>query len=151
VQRRQKAVKFLVLAAALLFAAAVAAKTLLGSPGARVDFGRGAAVKVEVASTPEQKERGLSGRSGLPAGEGMLFAFDKEQKPAFWMKDMLFSIDIIWMDKSGEIVDISQNLSPSSYPETFTPKKPAAWVLEVNAGFAKEHNLSPGQRAAIKL
>src|SRR3989338_5701660 len=55
------------------------------------------AVRVTVADTPESRERGLSGRDGLASDEGMLFVFQNDGYHTFWMKDMLFSIDIIWL------------------------------------------------------
>src|ERR1043166_4776967 len=59
----------------------------------------GAPVVVEVASTETQREQGLSGRSALPSGRGMLFVFDADAEWGFWMKDMSFAIDMVWLSK----------------------------------------------------
>jgi uncharacterized protein len=58
------------------------------------------------------------------------------------MKDMRFPVDIIWINKKKEIVDVMKNAEPDSYPEfAFINDFPAMYVLEVNAGFFDKHNL----------
>ena len=61
--------------------------------------------------TPETRERGLMFRKGLGAGHGMLFVFDKTGEYAFWMKNMTFSIDILWLADDGEVVRIGQDVN----------------------------------------
>ena len=69
----------------------------------------------------------------------MLFVYgDASTERCFWMKDMNFAIDMIWLDKDRQIVTIQSNVSPDSYPKSFCPDKPAQYVLEVNSGFAKQ-------------
>src|SRR3989344_7332267 len=63
----------------------------------------GQEVKVELALTPEEQTQGFSGRSGLGENEGMLFVFDTPGKYGFWMKDMLFPIDIIWLAPDSRV------------------------------------------------
>lgn len=106
-------------------------------------------VLAEVADTPEERGRGLGGHDPLSSGQGMWFVFDAPYPYSFWMKDMEFSIDIIWFDENLRIVHIERNVSPASYPETFTPESPAQYVLEVPAGFSSEHDLSVGESAEI--
>lgn len=103
-------------------------------------------ISVEVVTTADARERGLSGRNTLPEGKGMLFIFDQEGMWGIWMKDMLFPIDIIWADKDGIIVTIVRGASPDSYPKTFSPTKPALYVLEVPAGFVEKHDIAEGQK-----
>jgi len=100
----------------------------------------------EVADTPELRELGLSYRDRLEENTGMVFIFDTPTATSFWMKDMNFSIDIVWIRADGAIVDITENLAPETYPDTFRPKAPVQYVLEVNAGWAKEHNVSIGDK-----
>src|SRR5512136_601336 len=69
----------------------------------------GVRFEVEVAQTPGTREKGLSGRTGLVDGQGMLFVFDKPDRYMFWMKDMLFPIDIIYI-RGGRIVDMALDL-----------------------------------------
>lgn len=106
---------------------------------------------VSLASTPEEKARGLSGRTSLPADEGMLFVYDRPEVQKFWMKDMNFPIDIIWIGTDKTVVDIANNLDPGTYPETFSPDAPAQYVLEVNAGYAQGHGISLGDTAVIRF
>lgn len=93
-------------------------------------------ITVLLAQTPAEQSRGLSGREGLDADMGMLFIYDRADRYTFWMPDMHFPIDIIWVDTDWRIVDIAARVLPESYPATFAPKAPGRYVLEVNAGNA---------------
>ena len=104
----------------------------------------GTTINVEIAQTEAEREQGLSGNKPLADDEGMLFIFDKPGYHGFWMKDMLFSIDIIWISADKKIVHIETNLSPDTYPKSFSPFEPAQYVLEVNAGTATENVWTPG-------
>ena len=104
---------------------------------------------VEIVSTPEARVAGLSGRQNIGNYDGMLFVFDKDDTYAFWMKDMKFSIDIIWLAVNGTVVDLAENVSPSTYPQSFRPKVPARFVLEVPAGFAREYMVRVGDVAKL--
>ena len=104
----------------------------------------GQELRVSVVRTPEESAKGLSGRTGLGTGEGMLFVFDTEAIYRFWMKDMLFSIDILWLSGTGEVVYIQENASPETYPAVFTPHAPARYVLELPAGFVKDYTVAIG-------
>lgn len=107
-------------------------------------------VNVERADTFRERQRGLSGRPSLPEGTGMLFIYEEPGTYGFHMKDMNFSIDIVWMDETGEVVDVTHSLSPDSYPETVTSREPAQYVLEVPAGFSREHGISTGDTASVQ-
>lgn len=100
-------------------------------------------IPVEVVRTQAEVEKGLSGRASLDAESGMLFVFAKPDYYRFWMPDMNFPIDIIWI-KDDRIVEISPNVSNKfdpKNPKFYTPPQPADRVLEVNAGFAKNKNI----------
>lgn len=101
-------------------------------------------VKVELASTVESQEKGLSGREKLEENTGMLFVFKDSGIYPFWMKDMKFNLDLIWLDEAGKIVFIKKNVSPDSFPESFSNNKNAKYVLEVLAGFSEKNNLKEG-------
>ncbi len=107
-------------------------------------------VRVAIAATNESRARGLSGYPALAEGAGMLFFFEYPGKPPFWMKEMHFPIDIIWISSDWKIVDITEAAAPESYPKTFLPQDDAQYVLEVNAGFAKAHNLSIGRSVTFQ-
>jgi uncharacterized membrane protein (UPF0127 family) len=107
----------------------------------------GQKVKVDAAITKGEKEKGLSGRTGLEKNTGMLFIFDQPGKYPFWMKDMNFSIDIIWLSADKKVMYIKKDARPESYPEAFGPEEDAKYVLEVPAGFSEENNLQRGDTA----
>lgn len=101
-------------------------------------------ITVEIADTPEERERGLSGKEGLAEDEGMLFIFDEDGKPSFWMKDMLFAIDIVWISRDGAIVHIEENVAPETYPTSFAPRSEARYVVELPAGYASKYTVRLG-------
>lgn len=108
------------------------------------------AVIAEVADTPEERQQGLSGRKELAEGRGMLFIFDTSDYHGFWMPDMHFAIDIIWIDDSFQVVHIKKNVSPESYPTVFEPAQPAQYVLEVPAGFAEAQHIAIADHVTLK-
>jgi uncharacterized membrane protein (UPF0127 family) len=110
-----------------------------------------AVFQVAVADTMALRSRGLSGHPGLGPMEGMLFVFSKPGIQTFWMKDMNFSIDMIWIAKSGEIVHIEPDVPPDTYPETFSSSKDALYVLEVSAGAMHDLGIDVGDVAEIVL
>ena len=106
----------------------------------------GTMIKTELALTPAEKEQGLSGRSMSAEDESMLFVFDQPGKYAFWMKDMNFAIDIIWLGEDLRIVYIKKDARPESYPEIFSPEQDSKYVLEVVSGFSDKNNLKVGDK-----
>ena len=107
-------------------------------------------VLAEVVSTEAAREQGLSGRTSLGEGTAMLFIFDSAELWGIWMKDMLFSIDIVWADAEGTIVTIEENVSPSTYPTAFRPTSPSLYVVELPAGFVAAHNISLGSKIVVQ-
>jgi hypothetical protein len=102
-------------------------------------------VIVELARSPEEHAKGLSGRDSLPADRGMLFIFDSYQQPSFWMKDMRFAIDILWIN-NGRVVGLESDVQPSSNDilPLYTPKTPIKYVLEVPAGWSTQNGVQIG-------
>ncbi|MBX4216008.1 DUF192 domain-containing protein [Candidatus Parcubacteria bacterium] len=111
----------------------------------------GTTIRVAIADTPALWTQGLSGTPSMPKDAGMLFVFDTPDKYGFWMKDMNFPLDIIWLDELGKVIYMKKDALPSSYPESFGPALPAKYVLEVNAGFAEQHGLMEGDQAVIDI
>ena len=66
------------------------------------------------------------------------------------MKDMLFSLDIIWADASGTITTINQNLSPDTYPNVYRPATASKYVLEVPAGYTTKKGIAVGQKIVVQ-
>jgi uncharacterized protein len=104
----------------------------------------GQEINAAIADTSALQELGLGNRTGLPDGEGMLFVFSVDKPYAFWMKDMHFSIDMVWISSAGDIIYMAQNISPDTYPEDFVPPSPARYVLELPANYAAEHDFKIG-------
>ena len=76
--------------------------------------------------------------------EGMLFVFDEQAIQSFWMKDMQFPLDILWIDENKTVVGIERNVSPDTFPQTFSSSQPVVYVLEVNAGWTEMHQVVAG-------
>jgi uncharacterized protein len=94
---------------------------------------------VEIVDTEELRQKGLSGRRDLGLNEGMLFGFDYSSiDRCFWMNDMNFAIDIVWLNSEKEVVFFKENVLPETYPELFCPDESSQYVLEVKAGRALE-------------
>ncbi len=104
----------------------------------------GKKLNIDIADEPHEQARGLSGRKSMTENEGMLFVFPQPLVPAFWMKEMNFSLDLIWIDASGKIIGIEKNVSPDTYPKTFSPPSPIKYVLEVNAGWSDRNDIRIG-------
>ncbi len=109
-------------------------------------------VNVEVVSGKKDMERGLQGKQGLGPNKGMLFIFDHDDRYRFWMKDMKFPIDIIWLDRQDRIVAIGENVPPCAADPcpVYVPPVNARYVLEVSAGFSRTHGLKPGVHVRIR-
>lgn len=108
-----------------------------------VSLGNGK-VHARVADDETERRRGLSGTEVLPDDEGMLFVFSFRGKHGFWMKDMKYSIDVLWMDVGGRVVDIQTCLDPASYPQVFSPIADAQYVVEVSCGWSEKNGVQVG-------
>ncbi len=108
-------------------------------------------LKATVAATLEERVKGLSGRTDLEKGEALLMVFEESGFHSIWMKEMNFSIDIIWLDKEKMVVDFKKNVDPKTYPETFSPSFPARYVLETEAGFVEKNDISVGYHFEFDL
>jgi len=114
----------------------------------------GQTIIAEIANTPEERKRGLSGVKYLRSNEGMLFVFDKKDNHSFWMKGMRIPIDIIWIS-GEEIVGYESRIFPESYRESseltvYKPPEPVDRVLEIRAGRFEMFDAEVGDKAEIK-
>ena len=100
---------------------------------------------VEVARTAEQQETGLMFRRSLPADRGMIFPYDPPAPVAFWMKNTLIPLDMIFIRADGRIARIAANTVPESL-EPVPAGEPVAAVLEVRGGRSAELGISAGDR-----
>lgn len=105
-----------------------------------------------VADTPVARSQGLSNTAMLPQNQAMLFVFPSDATWQFWMKDMRYSLDMVWLDASKKVITIAPNATPASYPQTiFSPSAPARYVLEINAGVAAKANITVGEKATFTV
>ncbi len=109
---------------------------------------------IAIMRTNAQLERGLSGQNKLRDDQGMLFAFAKTSSPGFWMKEMKFNLDMIWV-RNNKIISITEN-APAPPPNTpdkdlpvYYPASDIDQILEVNAGWSKAHNIKVGDEVKL--
>jgi uncharacterized membrane protein (UPF0127 family) len=101
-------------------------------------------VELEPAQTPAEQAKGLSGRDSLADNQGMLFIFESPDQQCFWMKDMNFSIDMVFLDANKKVVRVDENVDPNSYPNTFCAYA-VKYVIEITAGKAGSLGIENGQ------
>lgn len=104
-------------------------------------------INVEIADTMEERTMGLMFRENMGENEGMLFVFESQEAQGFWMKNMKFALDIIWISADKRIIDIAENIQPcgSQDCESYTSKEKIKYAIEVNAGFVKKNNIKKWQ------
>jgi uncharacterized protein len=114
------------------------------SPTASID---GHTFKVEVVKSEKDKEIGLTKYSSLSDDKGMDFPFDSEGIYPFWMKNMKFPIDILFIDKN-KIVDIKESLPPADPNQqnipTYAPSHVVDNALEISAGLSEKYKFKVG-------
>lgn len=112
----------------------------------------GKEIKVEIVDTPKQQYNGLSGRESLCVDCGMLFKFNNKRERTFVMREMKFSLDIIWIN-GNMIIGIDKNLPPegADYKNFYKSRAPIDYVLEVNAGFTDKNNIKIGDVVNFSL
>lgn len=104
-------------------------------------------IEAEIAATPEARINGLMFRQELEPGKGMLFILGEESKESFWMKNMKFPLDIIWINKDKVIIEISKDARPCLEDcLSISPKEKASYVLEVNSGFCDRFDIKAGDK-----
>lgn len=112
-------------------------------------------INVEIADTPEARERGLSERSSLKEGDGMLFVFPSQNtSPLFWMKGMLIPIDIIWINdlrvvKIDKAIEVPSAGTPDNGLKTYSADSPVDYVLEVAGGFCDKKGIKVGDSVQV--
>jgi uncharacterized membrane protein (UPF0127 family) len=114
----------------------------------------GLVLVADIAATDEQRTNGLSVKDRLDENEAMLFVFDYEALHTFWMKNMKFPIDIIWIDSDKTVVYIEHNVEPCSsdiFCPVFRPDHDSLYVLETIGGFAERHDIVKGTIVEFEL
>jgi len=103
--------------------------------------------------TPDERARGLMYRESLEPRHGMLFIFESDGMPGFWMRNMLISLDLVWIDSDGVVVGVTARVPPApdgSPPPLYYPPESIRYVLEINAGEAQALHIVPGSRAIFQ-
>jgi uncharacterized membrane protein (UPF0127 family) len=118
------------------------------APRARVGIGVHV-IDAEVADTPLRRQRGLSGRPALANGEGMLFPYAVPDRYGFWMPDMRFDIDILWI-RAGRIIHVEADVSKDDPLRIYRPPEPADLVLELPAGTAERRGFRVGDAVEVE-
>lgn len=112
-------------------------------------------LKVRLALTPEQRRQGLSGVRSLEPGTGMLFAYPRPRTVSFWMKGMLMDLDIAFIGKDRRIFKVATLAAPTAgtpdeeVADVSSGRTPAAFVLELPAGYLERHSLGAGTRVHL--
>jgi len=115
---------------------------------------KGFELDADIPITSELVAKGLAVKNQLKENEAMLFVFEESAKHSFWMKDMKFPIDIIWLNSNGKVVYIEQNLQPCVLAlicTSYSPNTDSQYVLETVAGFTQRHNVSVGTEIDFEL
>jgi len=108
----------------------------------------------DISATNELRTKGLSVKDALAEDEAMLFVFDVEGEHRFWMKDMKFPIDIIWISSDKIVVDIENNLQPchsGGLCSIYEPDGNSVYVLETVGGFASKYDIVKGTPVKFDL
>ncbi len=113
-------------------------------------------IHVDLAVTQDQQEKGLSIKNNMTDNEGMLFPFKTPGDYSFWMKDMKFPLDILWINSSNQIHHIEKNLQPCTFILFCPSVSPGThsnsiYVLEVNSGYTTKHNVNVGDKVNINI
>jgi uncharacterized membrane protein (UPF0127 family) len=101
------------------------------------------AIDIEVADDDAEREQGLMYRDSMAENSGMLFLMETEELQAFWMKNTILPLDIMFVDSERRIVSIHRNCRPYSLDQ-IPSGKPAIFVVEVNAGYTEKHGIMVG-------
>lgn len=153
---RRPALRRLVFGLAIPLLAATSSACSSSSP-TRVDVHIGAVViHAEVATTPAARSRGLGGRDSMADDAGMLFVFPDARQTTFWMKDMRFPLDFVWVSADKHVEEVTQNVpapAPGTADADLTLYKPAGavqYVVELNAGVVEAAGIRAGDAVSFQ-
>ncbi|MGI6047155.1 MAG: DUF192 domain-containing protein [Petrimonas sp.] len=107
-------------------------------------------IDIEIADNNQRRARGLMYRKSLPADAGMLFIFDVEEIQGFWMKNTYIPLDMLFVNANNEIITIHANTAPLR-EWNYASTKPALYVVEVNAGYCIQKNITEGDKINFSI
>ncbi len=153
---RRPALRRLAFGLAIPLLAATSSACAAHSP-ARVDVHIGAyVVHAEVATTPAARSKGLGGRESMADDAGMLFVFPNARQATFWMKDMRFPLDFVWISADKHVEEVTQNVAapaPGTKDPDLTLYKAAEavqYVVELNAGVVEASGIRVGDAVTFQ-
>ncbi len=114
----------------------------------RVEFDQ-AGLWAELATTPEERRKGLSGRKELDRDRGMLFVWPDSAHRRFWMKDTSIPLSVAFLTGRGRILNI-EGMEPAQTERTYPSQGPAQYALEVKRGWFARHGIRPGDQARLR-
>jgi len=144
--------ELIVIILALVLLAAIFFLKSIMQPAKMIEVKIGnATVNAEVADTLPKQIKGLMFRSSLPQNEGMLFDFGEEDYHGIWMMNTSIPLDIIWISSDYKIISIQKDARPCFLDcRTYSPDKPARYVLEVNSGFTDKNSINIGDKVKFQ-
>jgi uncharacterized membrane protein (UPF0127 family) len=101
-------------------------------------------IQAEVARTESQRQQGLMFRDQMKSNEGMIFLFGQPAGICMWMKNTLIPLSVAFLDTTGTIINIEEMKEKTL--DSHCATKPAAYALEMNAGWFKQHGIKPGMK-----
>ena len=101
-------------------------------------------VKVEIARSDPERERGLMYRQKLEPGRGMIFLFEQPQRLKFWMKNTYIPLDMIFIGADKRVVYVEENAEPLTLQTRGPDEEDSQFVLEVPGGWARAHGVERG-------
>ncbi|MFN5060328.1 MAG: DUF192 domain-containing protein [Chloroflexota bacterium] len=111
--------------------------------------GCGPTLRLDIVATETARQQGLMGVPELPTNYGMLFVFQDTIQPAFWMKDTLIPLEVVFMSKQGQIKAITA-MHPQS-EEIHSAPEPLPYALELPQGWMTKHGIVVGDTCTIEL
>lgn len=117
---------------------------------------RNLTISAKVVSKASDREKGLSGVDSMPLSQGMLFVFEKPGGYVFWMKNMKFALDMVWIDQNKKIIDMTFDVPPEpgksdDQLHRYQARGNSLYVLEINAGLARLNGLQIGDSVNFTL
>lgn len=111
-------------------------------------------LQIELATTPQQSERGLGYRDALAPDAGMLFDLGNTRTQAFWMKGMRFALDFVWIAGDKRVVAVTADVPPQpGAPDTelrlYSSPQPVRYVLEINSGAGVRLGIDTGTQLSF--
>ncbi len=113
----------------------------------------GTVISLEIARTDAEQMRGLMYREGIGENEGMLFVFERERRYEFWMKNVKFPIDMLWLDSGFKVVHIERGVPPCSAEPCprYAPTNPGKYVLELKANLTRKRGIAVGDVLDVRV